>query len=98
MDATLRESLFRMGTRHPMFYGHHLARLRHALSLTVEQQSAALGVTPEALALLSMCKAPRPDHRDDDLAAVAAYVGLRPEALAALLAEAERLGPGPATS
>jgi hypothetical protein len=49
----------------------------------------ALGLSESAHAMLAMCKVPRPDHRDADLAAVSGRVGLTVEALADLLRQAE---------
>jgi hypothetical protein len=71
MDAALRASAFRVSARDPVFWGWWLARLRDARNLTPEQQAEGLGLTPVALAYLSLCKVPRPSRRDEDLAAVA---------------------------
>jgi hypothetical protein len=98
VDARLQESMLRVGARDPMFFGHALARLREAHNLTPEQQAEALGITPSALALLSLCKMPRADQRDADVAAVAKHLGITIEVLERLLSEVERLGPETAPS
>jgi hypothetical protein len=70
-----------------MFIGFALAGFRRARRLTPEQQAEALGISVSALALLSMCKVPRPDQREADLAAVAEHVGIGVEVLEQLLGD-----------
>jgi hypothetical protein len=88
LDEQLRESMLRLGARDPMFIGFVLAGSRRARGLTPEQQAEVLGISVSALALLSMCKVPRPDQRDADLAAVAKQVGITVEVLERLLGDA----------
>jgi hypothetical protein len=94
LDAKLRASMHRLSARDAMFIGHALAQSRQARGQTLEQQAAALNLSEAVLAMLAMCKAPRPDQRAADLAAVAAHVGLNVDVLDALLLEAEKLGTG----
>ncbi len=95
LDPALQEGMHRISARDPMFFGWHLGRLRQARGQTVEQQAAALGLSPSALAVLALCKVPRPDRHAADLAAVAKHVGLDAGALAGLLRDAadERTSP-----
>jgi hypothetical protein len=88
LDERLRESMLRLGARDPMFIGFGLAGLRQARGLTPEQQAEALGISVSAHALLCMCRVPRADQRDADLAAVAKHVGITVEVLEQLLGDA----------
>jgi hypothetical protein len=97
MDPKLRDGLHRLSQRDAMFYGFALARLRAHHQQTVAEQAAALGISEDALAALAMCKVPRADHRDADLAVVADRVGVGVDALAAILRDAERLAATPVT-
>lgn len=63
----------------PLFLAFHLAA-RDTPALC-----ELLGCTPEVLALVKLCRAPRPDQRAEDLAAVEARFALRPGILAEVL-------------
>ena len=92
LDPTVQAGLMRLGARDPMFWGWYLARLRGAHGLTAEQQADLLGLTPSALAYLSMCCVPRPETHAADLRRVADTVGVSVDALAAVLRQAADLG------
>ena len=94
LDPTLQESMLRMGARGPLFFGWVLAHLRDAHGLAAEEQAARLGLSAASLAVLAMCKVPRPDRLDEDLATVAAHVGVGVKQLARVLREAAALNPG----
>jgi hypothetical protein len=91
-DALLIESMLRLGMRDAGLLGHALARLRAVSGQSPEEQARGLGLTTAALAYLGIAKTPRPERRSEDLAAVAARVGLAVGRLELVLEEAERIG------
>lgn len=63
----------------PLFLAYHLAT-RPAAELC-----ELLGCSPEVLARVKLCRAPRPDHHAEDLATAEQHFGLRPGALASVV-------------
>jgi hypothetical protein len=93
VGACMAAVLHRIAGRQPATVGYALARLRRAYRLTPEKQAAALGLTPLDLARLATLPRPRPDRREEDMAALSAAVGVDAGVLAELLRQAEALGP-----
>jgi hypothetical protein len=93
MDAKLREGLHRLSQRDKMFCGFALACLRACRQQTVTEQAADLGISEGALAALAMCRTPRPDHHDEDLAAVAGKIGVGIELLRKTIHDAASIAP-----
>jgi hypothetical protein len=87
LNDHLRDQLHRLAAREPSLFGFALARLRVARGLTVQDQAAALGIEEDGLATLAVCRRPRPERRQEDLAAVARRVGVGVEVLEAVLAD-----------
>jgi len=56
---------------------------------SVRELAQRLGCLPSAVYRLALCDRPRPRHVGDDVAAMAAYLGLDADRLAAVLHEAE---------
>jgi len=83
------DNLFHLSTRDPLFIGHALPAQRQAQRIGVDEQARRLGLSLELLARLALCRTPRPAHHPPDLERVARFVGLTPQALEALLADAD---------
>jgi hypothetical protein len=88
-DALLRACIFRVTSKDARTWGHVFARLRAARGQSPAAQAAALGVSESALAFACLCRLPGAGRRSDDLAAVAALVGIDVEVLDRLLADAD---------
>ena len=86
-DPALRDSVARVTATDPRTFGFVLARLRAARRQTLAEQAVALGTTESAVTFLSVCRLPRPGRRDEDIAAVAAIVGIAVEVLRGLLGD-----------
>lgn len=91
-DAALRASAARATARDRRTWGFVLARLRAAAGHSLAEQAAALGTTESALTFLAIGRLPRPGHRDTDLAAVSALVGIEVGVLRRLLADGSEGG------
>ncbi len=91
IDPTLQASMFQLAERDRFFWGWWLARIRAKRGQTVEEQAEALGLSLAGLGHLCLCRAPLPERRPEDLAAVASAAKLPVEVLARLWAEAEAL-------
>ncbi len=77
----------------PFFVSSALTRHREAAGTTPARQAAALGLGLRQLALLALCRSPRPGaDRAVDLEQIAAYAGLRVEVLDEIIGPE----PGPA--
>jgi hypothetical protein len=68
--------------REPFFLGYQLALLRQEFGQTIEEQSAAFGLDLDRWSRLALCRMPA---TTEDLAKIAAYVGLEPDRLSELL-------------
>jgi hypothetical protein len=90
-DATLREIVARVTAKDRRAWGFVLAGLRAVTGQSLEEQAAALGVSESALTFVAVCRLPRVGHRDEDLAAVSALVGIEVEVLRQLLAGASEV-------
>ena len=64
----------------------HVARLWAARRHSLAEQAVALGASESALTFLSVCRLPRAGHHIEDLATVAAIIGVPVEVLRGLLA------------
>ncbi len=84
-DAALRRSAFRLTAGNSLFVGYWLARLRERERLSEDDLARRLGVLGGRLDELALCLAPRADHFDHDLHAVAAAFAADPAVLAALV-------------
>lgn len=92
IDPTLQASMFRLSERDRFFWGWWLARIRAKRGQTVEEQADALGLSLAGLAQLCLCRAPLPERRAEDLAAVGSGTKLSVALLEGLWTEAEALG------
>ena len=84
-DENRFEGLVRRMEGNPAFWAWALLRHRQLTGLTEAGQAGLLHTSAEGLTTLAMCKAPRPDHREEDIAAVARRSGADPDALTAVL-------------
>lgn len=85
-DAALQETAARATAKNSRVWGFVLARLRAVAGQSLAEQAAALDASESALTFLAVCRLPRPHHRDEDLAAVSALVGVGVEVLRGVLA------------
>ncbi len=84
-DLALRDSVARATANDRRAWGFVLARLRAAAGHSLADQAGALGTTESALTFLAVGRLPRPGHRDEDLAAASALVGIEVGVLRQLL-------------
>ena len=84
-DAALRASAARATATDHRVWGHLLARQRVARRQTLAEQAVALGTSESALTFLAVHRLPRAARRNEDLAAVAAIIGIAVEVLRDLL-------------
>lgn len=69
-QKSLRAAVFRNTGRDPQWIGHWVVRHIEAERLGPEELAGRLGISPEQLTLLCLCRTPRADHfREDALAA-----------------------------
>jgi hypothetical protein len=85
-DVALQETAARATAKNSRVWGFVLARLRAVAGQSLAEQVASLGTSESSLTFLAVCRLPRPGHRDEDIAAVAALVGIQAQVLRALLA------------
>jgi hypothetical protein len=69
-------------SREPFYLGYQLAQLRQEYGQTTLEQAAAFGLDLDRWSRLALCRMPA---TVEDLAKIAAYVGLEPDRLAELL-------------
>lgn len=86
-DRALRDSVARATATDRRAWGFLLARLRAVAGHSLADQAGALGTTESALTFLAVVRLPRPGHRDEDLAAASALVGIKVEVLRQVLAD-----------
>jgi hypothetical protein len=75
----------RRAQERPAYVAWALARVQARERLSDEALAAQLGITSVDLPRLALCRRPRPDQWDTDLAQIAARFGLAPAPLATLL-------------
>jgi len=73
----------------PAYVAFALSRYQTRHGLTDEALAEQLGYDSLTLPHLSLCLAPRKDHWSEDLAQIAAALGLDPQILSAILTEGE---------
>jgi hypothetical protein len=71
----------------PAYVAFALSRYQTRYGLTDEALAERLGCDSLTLLHLSLCLAPRQDHRSEDVAQIAGRLGLHPESLSAMLME-----------
>jgi hypothetical protein len=76
----------------PAYVAWALARVQAREGLSDEALAARLGLATVDLPRLALCRRPRPDQWDADLAQIAARFDLAPEPLAAVLRAVEAPG------
>jgi hypothetical protein len=76
----------------PAYVAWALARLQAREGLSDEALAARLGLATVDLPRLGLCRRPRPDQWDTDLAQIATRFGIAPEPLAAVLRAVEAPG------
>ena len=74
----------------PAYVAYALSRYQVRHGLTDEALMKQLGCDSPTLLRLSLCLAPRQDHREGDLERIAGTLGLHPESLSAILTEGEK--------
>lgn len=84
MTAIQESSLIRLGLDRA-FMAYFLARRVGAINGTWGDLAESLGLTADKMVSLAWCKAPRANHRDEDIVAIATYVGMSAQALRELL-------------
>lgn len=86
-DLALRASVARATATDQRTWGFVLARQRATRQQTLAEQAADLGTTESAVTFLSVHRLPRPGHHSEDIAAVAATIGVVAEVLRGLLGD-----------
>jgi hypothetical protein len=71
----------------PAYVAYTLSRYQSRHGLTDEALAERLGCDSLTLPRLSLCLAPRHDHRAEDLDRIAGAFGLNPETLSAMLTD-----------
>jgi hypothetical protein len=84
-------SVCRLTARDPGWLGFWLRWHRHTENLTPGRLAARLGVPPEGLIVLSLCRTPREEAFQEDLAIVCQRSGADPAVLARLLRQEQGL-------
>jgi hypothetical protein len=74
----------------PAYVAFALSRYQARYALTDEALAGRLGCDSLTLSHLALYLAPRPEHRAEDLAQIAAALGLDPQILSGILAEGEQ--------
>jgi hypothetical protein len=95
------DALARRAQGDPFFLASLLARYAQSEALDDHGLAAALGCPPERLSALRLCRAPRPDPAGfrEDVAVIAAELGLDPDRLAEAVMRGraiEEIGAAPA--
>lgn len=75
----------------PAFLGWTFARFREAEHLDQHGLASMLGVEPETLNRLALCRRPRPDRFGEDVHAIAARFGADVLRLASVIRQADAL-------
>lgn len=87
----LNASVLRVTSEDPKWLGYWLNRYQCSEATTPDDVAARLGIGVPGLALLSLCKSPRPGNFSDDLRVACERTGAKVEVLAAILRQEQAL-------
>lgn len=87
----LNASVLRVTSEDPRWLGYWLNRYQRSEAATPDDVAARLGIGVAGLALLCLCKAPRPDNFSDDLRVACERTGAKEGVLVRILRQEQTL-------
>jgi hypothetical protein len=88
---TLHAAVYRNTGQDPMWLGYWVKHFLESEEMAQPDLATELGISSDNLALLCLCRTPRPDHFQEDLRVVCDRTGAREEVLARIIRQEQAM-------